>query len=44
MRQAILLLLLTTFFTAAVSQEKITLNVENKPVTEALREIEKQTG
>lgn len=45
MRRNILLLLLTiTFPLAAVSQGKIELNLENRPVIEALRQIEKQSG
>lgn len=45
MKQNILLLLLIISFPmAAISQEKITLDVENRPVTEALRQIEKQSG
>ena len=45
MKQIILLLFLIIFFPmTAISQEKITLDLENRPVIEALRQIEKQSG
>ncbi len=44
MNRCILLLLLTiTLPTVAVSQKKFSLNFEKKPITEILREIEKQS-
>ena len=40
----LLLLLIIAFPLAATGQEKITLNLEKRPVTEVLREIERQSG
>lgn len=40
----LLLLLIIAFPLAATGQEKITLNLEKRPMTEALREIERQSG
>lgn len=40
----LLLLLIIAFPLAATGQEKITLNLEKRPVPEALREIEHQSG